>query len=259
MKKKIKSIKPFYTKKDWYYERIKSLIATGEIKSKKDLRPNDSRVSYKQYKIDKKGYYKKHLSNKVFKKYEEFSKKSKIIQKELIKTTKDKLTSIRDSKNRPVFTEHLIKEVLSQPDIVKIMDEASKSIESAKIHYKKIKHTKGQIYEYATKKWYSDEQYFKKIEREKYWDKIRGLSKSLNISIKDVRELYALGGDDFFEGLTEAYDIYQSIQSGFATPKELKKYWEQVRAYSKRNNVSIRKTRNLWKHLGKEALIKRGK
>jgi hypothetical protein len=247
--KKQKKIKPYLIYSAWKRERVSSLIQLGEIKSRKDKRAITARTKRDIYDTEKKNYYVSKLRPKLAQKFTEISKHSKRIQNIAKKNIKTKLKQLD-------FTPEVIETILSQRNIIQIINTAQSSIESKKVYKKLIQHRKNKTYDYSTKRWYKDIDYSRKISMEKYWVKVKSLSEALSMEINEVRNLLKIGGDDMFEGLTESVFIYAP---DFASPEELRDYWGKIRDWSKELNMPIPKVRSIYKHFGENYFIKRGK
>jgi len=247
--KKQKKIKPYFPYFTWKRDRISSLITLGVVKSRKDKRAINAKTKREQYNTEKKNYYVSKLKPKLSKKYAEISKHSKRIQNIAKQNVKIKLKQLD-------FTPEVVETILSQRNIIDIIDTAQSSIESKKVYKKLIQHRKNKTYDYSTGKWYKDINYSRKISMEKYWVKVKSLSEALSMEINEVRNLLSIGGDDMFEGLTETVFIYAP---DFASPEELRDYWGKIRDWSKELNMPIPKVRSIFKHFGENYFIKRGK
>jgi len=246
--KKQKKIIPYLTRSVWRRERIASLIRIGEVK-KGDKRAINARVKNEIYEREKKNYYINKLKPKLAKKYIEISKHSKRIQNIAKRNIKEKLKQLD-------FTPEVIETILSQRNIIDIIDKAQSSIESKKVYRKLLQHRKNKTYDYSVKRWYKNIDYARKIAMNKYWIKVKSLSESLSMEISEVRNLLKIGGDDIFEGLTKSVFVYRE---NFATPEELHDYWGKIKDWSKELNMPIPKVRSIFKHFGEAYFSKRGK
>jgi len=255
--KKQKKIKPYLIYSAWKRERVSSLIQLGEIKSRKDSRAIEARTKYDFYKQQKHNYYVHKLKPKLAEKYNEISKHTKKIQNIAKKNIREKLKQFD-------YPEETIAAILSQRNVIEIINKAHDSIESKKIEKKLIRHRKGKTYDYETKTWYDDVNYSRRINVKKYWNKIKILGKSLEdtgISINEIRSMYKFGGDKVFEGLTEltTRDGEFIYPVDFASPEEMREYWGKIKNWAKELNMPIPKVRNICKHFGEDYFIKRGK